>query len=266
MDHPETEEPRIADSRQKLTKDDHGPGLPPSLWSGLVGAAGRAPPTAKPWTGDRQRERNWPHKNKPANAPPFTHPRIPPPHARPNQKNIVQTSRSPLRCPSRPHTLTLSQSLTSLQLLPFCPFDHSTRYILGEIVSAPGAALGAPTAASPPLANALGDSRLFPPLALAGPKTTRSFERHNWHHRQCLCALLRRSPSRSVRTRQLGTPNNSTAPGQPIHCPTCRCWRLMSTPSWPSSWRRSSPETTGFGPRPRSTSRATGLQPGQRFC
>lgn len=153
MDHPETEEPRIADSRQKLTKDDHGPGLPPSLWSGLVGAAGRAPPTAKPWTGDRQRERNWPHKNKPANAPPFTHPRIPPPHARPNQKNIVQTSRSPLRCPSRPHTLTLSQSLTSLQLLPFCPFDHSTRYILGEIVSAPGAALGAPTAASPPLAK-----------------------------------------------------------------------------------------------------------------
>lgn len=137
MDHPETEEPRIADSRQKLTKDDHGPGLPPSLWSGLVGAAGRASPTAKPWTGDRQRERNWPHKNKPANAPPFTHPRIPPPHARPNQKNIVQTSRSPLRCPSRPHTLTLSQSLTSLQLLPFCPFDHSTRYILGEIVSAP---------------------------------------------------------------------------------------------------------------------------------
>lgn len=144
---------------------------------------GRAPPTAKPWTGDRrQAERNRPHKNKPANAPPFTHPRIPPPHARPNQKNIVQTSRSPLRCPSCPHTLTLSQSLTSLQLLLFRPFGHSTRYIHGDIVSAPGEALGAPTAASPPLANALGDSRLLPPLALAGPKTTRSFERHNRHN------------------------------------------------------------------------------------
>lgn len=200
LDHPQTEEPRIADSRQKLTKDDHGPGLPQSLLN-LVWP-GRAPPTAKPWTGDKRqatgRQGNRPHKNKPANAPPFTHPRIPPPHARPNQKNIVQTSRSPLRCPSCPHTPTLSQSLTSLQLLLFRPFSHSTRYIHGEIVSAPGAAFGAPTAASPPLANALGDSRLFPRLRWLGRKQQGLSSDTTDTTFGVLCALLRHSPSRSI--------------------------------------------------------------------